>query len=390
MYRCEVLYNLAVCNLELGNGRKADSLLREAHSCRRTYEHKSIITNMVPGNAVLFAIPSHLLFRVPEEKLKNLKKKDFLKEAKLVVDTKPKTIDSGGIENAAGGSITGDDGFIGFTGAAIINPGETTPGSTLVRRKTEADNHSAGSKEPAMRSATLPRFRPDDSFRPIHKRNASEPSISLPRYPKSPKRTVAPQSPSSLSSRRLPDSRQQQRQALDKDKQFAKKSQLRSRKSSLPTSRFPLSGQAQPVPIQTPSPALSDQSFDSGFEDVSAAGLRNMTLADDIYEASETLTRSTTSSRRSDIKIIIHNKKANTSFRTKRGIHIDDFFKDVMDALNLTEVPQNLCFVDDDETMIDLLDQEDLDVALSFHKTVHIYSKAQFQSPGALIDLYDD
>jgi hypothetical protein len=74
----------------------------------------------------LFTVPSRCIFKLPAEKAKNLAKKSFLQEGKLVVDT---------------GFVPSQPQFHGFKGAVILNPEVENQGVTLSRKSPEKISH---------------------------------------------------------------------------------------------------------------------------------------------------------------------------------------------------------------------------------------------------------
>ncbi|KAI8799246.1 hypothetical protein BJ742DRAFT_158384 [Cladochytrium replicatum] len=121
LYRCEILFNRAMSLQQLNADSQANQDLSEARRTIRTPEQRSVIErsggrNAAADSLTLFTVPFDGLFHVREDKLKNLTKKNFLKEAKVV-------------------AARDDDDFIGFTGAAIM---AGVSGQTLGRNGTVA------------------------------------------------------------------------------------------------------------------------------------------------------------------------------------------------------------------------------------------------------------
>ncbi|KAI8799709.1 hypothetical protein BJ742DRAFT_781097 [Cladochytrium replicatum] len=121
LYRCEILFNRAMSLQQLNADSQANEDLSEARRTIRTPEQRSVIErsggrNAAADSLTLFTVPFDGLFHVREDKLKNLTKKNFLKEAKVV-------------------AARDDDDFIGFTGAAIM---AGVSGQTLGRNGTVA------------------------------------------------------------------------------------------------------------------------------------------------------------------------------------------------------------------------------------------------------------
>lgn len=115
LYRCEVVYNLAVTLNELGQNNASDKYRIEARSLIRTDTHRRVIDSR--EGITLFGLPNSCVFEVSASKLKNMKKKNYLEEVTL---SSPPS--------------NGEGEFLGFSGATILNP-KLTIQSTLVRRQ---------------------------------------------------------------------------------------------------------------------------------------------------------------------------------------------------------------------------------------------------------------
>ncbi|KAI8999205.1 hypothetical protein BC832DRAFT_542028 [Gaertneriomyces semiglobifer] len=139
LYRCEIHFNRAMCwhSLAVSGGgdygelqQYVSSDIAMAQRCCRTNEQKDIVgraARVGVETVTLFTVPSDAVFEVSEQKLKNLKGKQFLPDAKVVVDK------------------MGEGGWSGFDGAAIVVPEIVTTNSdsgveaaaaTVVRNKT--------------------------------------------------------------------------------------------------------------------------------------------------------------------------------------------------------------------------------------------------------------
>ncbi|KAJ1564477.1 hypothetical protein HK096_007791, partial [Nowakowskiella sp. JEL0078] len=115
LYRCEVHFNRGVTLQQINEDAYDD--LESARKNSRTPEQRSIIERIArdDGDITLFTVPITGLFQVREEKLKNLEKKNFMKEAKIVM------------------AVDNDDDYIGFSGAQIL----TGNGGTLMRKASQ-------------------------------------------------------------------------------------------------------------------------------------------------------------------------------------------------------------------------------------------------------------
>ncbi|KAI8902622.1 hypothetical protein BC833DRAFT_517498, partial [Globomyces pollinis-pini] len=108
LYRCEVLFNIALCYQELSDSSQSSRYLSEAKQSAKTSEQQSrtdLASRGRMNELNPFSVPLDCICGLTESKMKNLKKKEYLKDAKLVLSDNRQ-----------------DDGFIGFAGAEIINP----------------------------------------------------------------------------------------------------------------------------------------------------------------------------------------------------------------------------------------------------------------------------
>ena len=75
----------------MGNSKEASRCFSSAKNHIATPEHHSVILIEYyrHGNILPFRIPFTAIFKISQSKLKNLEKKEFLKNAKVVVDSDP-------------------------------------------------------------------------------------------------------------------------------------------------------------------------------------------------------------------------------------------------------------------------------------------------------------
>ncbi|KAJ3119610.1 hypothetical protein HK098_005301 [Nowakowskiella sp. JEL0407] len=106
LYRCELLFNRAMSLQQMGADAEAYADIQEARKIMRTPEQRAVVERAArigvdEENLTLFTVPVDGLFHVKEEKVKNLGKKHFMKEATIVASRD-------------------DDDYIGFSGAQIL------------------------------------------------------------------------------------------------------------------------------------------------------------------------------------------------------------------------------------------------------------------------------
>lgn len=254
-----------------------------------------------------------------------------------------------------------------LAGAAIVKSDQIFPGSTLVRQKTNPTTPPSNTPfETAFPSDSLIRTVPrhkgyfgESDFKARHRRNASEPSIhrSLTSIP-----TVA--SPSSATIKGTLQS------FFQNNNNSTEMLKMQLKKPSSPPN----------TPLSGPTSTYIKKDNDSGYTEIFNKNMKMPTKS--------TSSCSGATLSRNIIKIIIHNKKANVTFRVKRGIVFEQFAVEVKDALNLSELPNNLCFLDKNDTFISLVNQRDLDLNLANQKIAHLYIKDQFDSTSDLLDFY--
>ncbi|KIM31956.1 hypothetical protein M408DRAFT_38389, partial [Serendipita vermifera MAFF 305830] len=112
LYSAEVLFNKGLCQIYMGNEKEGLMDMDEALKEKVTEEHKVIdeaIRDKGEGYTV-FSIPVGILYRPPENKMRNAKPKDYLGKAKLVAAENPAeayTTFTGATRMAQGFSPTG-------------------------------------------------------------------------------------------------------------------------------------------------------------------------------------------------------------------------------------------------------------------------------------------
>eukprot|EP00842_Homolaphlyctis_polyrhiza_P000857 jgi/Hompol1/1772/HPOL_001940-RA len=145
VYRCEVYFNRAVCYQMLGDADRSMQDVVAAQRSTRTQDQVTIIGKAARSGlreVLLFTVPHDAIFEVPEAKQKNIDRRQFVKDAKVVVSTEA------------------EQSFSGFSGALLVNPSLTNPdlsdtsdgpskSTTLLRRPTHS---RGGSEESSARS----------------------------------------------------------------------------------------------------------------------------------------------------------------------------------------------------------------------------------------------
>ncbi|KAF9994108.1 hypothetical protein BGZ79_001173 [Entomortierella chlamydospora] len=135
LYSCQVLYNRALCYLEVGQQDLGMTDLWRATQEKQTKEHDVLDQALRDKgrDCTVFTVPEGVLYRPPESKVKNSKKKDYLGNSKVIA------------------AIDASDSFAGFKGksawqvqmsgptniAAVEEPRSMTPPTGLQRRATE-------------------------------------------------------------------------------------------------------------------------------------------------------------------------------------------------------------------------------------------------------------
>jgi hypothetical protein len=164
------MFNMAMCYYKMGYS-EWNKYLDGAKSKSVTQEHSRIIDPWLKkgkGNQlILFSVPLAELFRVPESKTKNLGKKTFLKDAKLIITSS---------------TARESTGFIGFSGANTLNGVLETEG-TLARRKNsdaslETFNSRSGTTLDRGDRSGTPTFERTSFASRSRRPSAASPSIS--------------------------------------------------------------------------------------------------------------------------------------------------------------------------------------------------------------------
>ncbi|KAF8982992.1 hypothetical protein BGZ46_000213 [Entomortierella lignicola] len=135
LYSCQVLFNRAICYFELNETDLAMTDLWRASREKQTKEHDILDQALRDKgrDCTIFTVPEGVLYRPPESKVKNSKKKDYLGNSKVIA------------------AIDAADSFAGFKGksawqvqmsgptnvAAVEEPRSMTPPLGLQRRATE-------------------------------------------------------------------------------------------------------------------------------------------------------------------------------------------------------------------------------------------------------------
>lgn len=109
LYSAEVLFNLGLCRIYLGDENGGMQDLSAAASQKTTKEH-DVIDDAIRDRGeeyTVFSIPVGILYRPSESKLKNAKTKDYLGKAKLIsaADARDEHVNFTGIERARQGQL---------------------------------------------------------------------------------------------------------------------------------------------------------------------------------------------------------------------------------------------------------------------------------------------
>ncbi|KAJ1557055.1 hypothetical protein HK096_009344, partial [Nowakowskiella sp. JEL0078] len=199
LYRCEVAFNRGVTLQQIRADPYED--FESARKNTRTPEQRSVIERATRGgddDITLFTVPIDGLFQVREEKLKNIDKKNYMKEAKIVM------------------SADNEDDFVGFSGAQILtgnggtimrNPSQNTFGrsaSVNGRGKSPArgDSQRKNNDSRPLERSTINRSRSDSAPR-LRMRSDEDAENSRKPFPDS-NRTFSPEKsipPKSIESR---------------------------------------------------------------------------------------------------------------------------------------------------------------------------------------------
>ncbi|TPX69041.1 hypothetical protein SpCBS45565_g02649 [Spizellomyces sp. 'palustris'] len=145
LYRCEIHFNRAMCAHSINDSVGCTQDISYAQRVSRTDEQKSIIDRAARvgvETVTLFTVPVDAVFEVGEAKVRNAGERSYLKDAKVVVDA------SGGSENG---------GWVGFDGAAIIDPGVAASDRLGDRNGTVVRRNDSTSRP---RANTVPRYAP--------------------------------------------------------------------------------------------------------------------------------------------------------------------------------------------------------------------------------------
>jgi hypothetical protein len=413
LYRCELLFNMAICHEQLGNERECERYLREASGCSRTNEHRSLIDGGRRGRDLELFYLRGRLFRVPQSKVQNLTKKNFLKDAKVVI------------------SDNVQDSFLGFSGATLLEPVLESNGNTLVRKKSEplptTNNFSSMSRSAGggtlARSNTTPAQRPAPSTMQRSPGAAIQRSKSIPENfgrketvkPSTIGRSKAQDVIAEEPLKEFNDSRERERAQLDYHDNMqrqprpsnaghsrgasegsgmsrnrpsnGKKRMLVARNSSLPSRKYETDKDVPPVP-SSPRNVRRDRQ-DSPREPPRSAPTsrgrdipRTESPSDSGYEDMKT-------------KLKIHTDSSTVAMYVHNGVSLMELTRLVADKLNLSESyygrdPDDggikLSFVDeeDTDTMISIIDDDDLELAMGNGRgIVHLYLQG-----GDVLDLY--
>ncbi|KAI8915592.1 hypothetical protein EDD86DRAFT_196399 [Gorgonomyces haynaldii] len=346
LYRCEVLFNMGMCYLQLGDKARAGQEVKEAGKLAKTAEQKNVISSVsrTRNDISLFTVPSTALFEVPPEKAKNLFKKDFLGEGKVVVDVGEKVTDGG---------------FQGFRGAVMLDPElEKAENATLVRKKTQKKEAAPKIEINTLtRSATTSR---------------RDPPRELERRPSSP----------AVLGRGLEYKDRQQPSRSATNNTQAKKSF--SRKSSLPQNRptqrdyDPLPSRNSPREMDSPrgSPRTNKPLPPRDDEYQPSLSANSDSRNDSGYDDNASRRRQTTQKRSNDeFKVKVHAEKSTVVVYVPKDCDLDTFMDIVQQKLKF-QSPPTLAYIDeeDKDTYISIVDEDDLDLLLtSGNSVLHVY-----------------
>ncbi|KAJ3271508.1 hypothetical protein HDV01_006559 [Terramyces sp. JEL0728] len=364
VYRCETLYNLGICCYQLEKDRESASFIDEARRLAKTSDQKTIIANS--DSQTLFSVPFASIFEVPNNKKKNLDKKEFISGGKLVLDTKQEEV-----------------GFIGFTGAAMLDPTleENSKYDTIVRKK-----------EAPMEKLQRARSNsdPDISKNIRAKSTAPQRSATTSRVPQKPKAISSRKS--SLPSTKYSYGESKSVPTLFEDREYATRYQepakiiqgndFRAKEYDQPSLSTSYNQNTRMVAGQnsrldqkeytaivsnyeTPKPApkpFSDYGADSGYEESQLGGDK--------------------------IKIKIHSGQTNIALWFSTTSLLEEVQQKVQRKLNLFSTPEfGYLDEEDQKTMISICDQEDFASYLEESgKNVHLYIREGFGD--YLADIY--
>ncbi|KAH6567173.1 hypothetical protein BASA50_009599 [Batrachochytrium salamandrivorans] len=387
LYRCEVHFNKAMCAYMVGDDARGVQGVAAAQKCARSQDHQAIIATAARSGVsdiTLFTVPYEAIFEVSESKRKNLVRRSFLKDAKVVVSS-------------------GDDSsYVGFTGAAIIDPslgdystdpskdgGGGSNGTLTIRRRPELAGISTSiPRSPTDRS---PVATPSSRTQNQRSRSSSLPSRDNISYSNQtiPRtgdyRPAIPHEVPNLSIA-MGDS---QTRLLSADPIMENNIAYASRSSSasaLRQTRNPLQSlpRSNTDPIQLASGGVQQNTYRRpsfpGQEFPTLPG-RNQTGV--------SLTRPTKSNEGDPnmAKVKIHLEGRTFLLSIPRDIDISTFCDIICSKQGTSSVP-NIYYPDEDDpnTMISILDDDDLSLAMLSTKgnTLHFYCREQSD----LLDFY--
>ncbi|KAK3825680.1 MAG: hypothetical protein J3Q66DRAFT_328326 [Benniella sp.] len=151
LYSCQVLFNRALCYIELGDMESANADLWRASREKQTKAHDILDQAWKDKgrDCTVFTVPHGVLYRPPESKVKNSKKKDYLGNSKVIA-----AIDATDSFTGFQGKSAWQVQMSGPTNVAAASSSDiprpmTPPG--LQRRATERVNASLGPNGRARR-----------------------------------------------------------------------------------------------------------------------------------------------------------------------------------------------------------------------------------------------
>ena len=180
LFSCEVLFNRALCYLNLEKHEKGLADLEHASKEAQTEDHNSLTDALKKrGEGYnVYSVPAGIIYRPSEAKIRNAETRDYLGHAKLIAATNPK------------------DKYTGFTGvdlAKSVNPSLTTfnnyipetealaksfAASNLVDQALISQNGSAAANKPSVAAQQL--------VRNISSRSGTRPTSPVTPHPPTP------------------------------------------------------------------------------------------------------------------------------------------------------------------------------------------------------------
>ncbi|KAF9142753.1 hypothetical protein BGX30_002289 [Mortierella sp. GBA39] len=158
LYSCQVLFNRALCYLELGEHDLAMTDMWRATREKQTKAHDLLDQALRDKgqNCTVFTVPQGVLYRPAESKVKNAKKKDYLGNSKVIAALDAKDAHAG-FQGKSAWQVQ----MSGPTNVAAIEEPRpmTPPVAGLQRRATERASGSVGMNGRARRG-TDPEQRP--------------------------------------------------------------------------------------------------------------------------------------------------------------------------------------------------------------------------------------